>query len=107
MPLADRKCEEPRPGQKPMTPDEADKLVFELQGWTVKNSFIEREFRFNDFREAIDFIDAVADIAEDENHHPTIHNTYNKVKLELTTHKVGGLSMNDFILAAKIDELLA
>ena len=68
---------------------------------------IERQFRFKDFREAIAFVNKVADLAESEGHHPDIFISWNKVRLTLTTHKIGGLSRNDFVLAAKIDELLS
>lgn len=66
---------------------------------------IEKEYEFKDFKEAIGFINKVADAAERENHHPNIllHN-WNKVKLTLTTHAVGGLSEKDFSLALRIDE---
>jgi 4a-hydroxytetrahydrobiopterin dehydratase len=62
-----------------------------------------KEFKFVDFIGAINFVNLVADIAEEEGHHPDIHIFYNKVRLELSTHAIGGLSENDFILAAKID----
>ncbi len=65
---------------------------------------IAREFKFKDFKAAMEFINKVAAIAEAEQHHPDIYIFYNLVKLELTTHAIGGLSENDFILAAKIDE---
>ena len=61
---------------------------------------------FKNFVEAMAFINKVADIAEEERHHPDIHISYNKVQLTLTTHAIHGLSENDFILAAKIDSLI-
>jgi 4a-hydroxytetrahydrobiopterin dehydratase len=64
-----------------------------------------REYTFKDFVRAIKFVNKVAEIAEAEGHHPDVHIHYNKVKLVLWTHDLGGLSENDFILAAKIDEL--
>ncbi len=68
---------------------------------------ISREFKFADFRQAMAFINKVADLAEREGHHPDIYIFYNRVKLELSTHALGGLSENDFILAAKIDKLFS
>lgn len=75
--------------------------------WKVDKKIkkIYKEFKFDDFVRAMKFIKKVADISESEGHHPDIHIYYNKVLLELTTHSVGGLSENDFILAAKIDTL--
>ena len=61
--------------------------------------------QFKDFKEAMKFVNKVAEAAEQEGHHPDIHIYYNKVRLELTTHKIKGLSENDFILAAKINAL--
>lgn len=63
------------------------------------------DFVFSDFNEAMYFVNEVAALAEGENHHPDIHIRFNKVKVELTTHSVGGLSENDFILASKIEFL--
>lgn len=74
--------------------------------WDVfENEKIKKEFVFADFKEAIEFINKVADIAEEEGHHPDIHIFYNKVMIELWTHEIGGLSENDFILASKIEKI--
>jgi 4a-hydroxytetrahydrobiopterin dehydratase len=66
---------------------------------------ITRTFTFADFKETVLFVRAVAKIAEREGHHPDMHVSYGKVRVELWTHAVGGLSKNDFILAAKIDRI--
>ncbi len=66
---------------------------------------ISHEFSFSDFKEAMEFVNQVAALAEQETHHPDISIHYNKVFIELWTHAVGGLSENDFILAAKIETL--
>ena len=86
---------------------EVKKYLAELKTpWEVLDGKkIKREFKFKDFKEAIGFVNKVAALAESEGHHPDIHIFYNRVVLELTTHAVGGLSENDFILAAKIDQL--
>ena len=65
---------------------------------------IMRSFRFKDFVDSMRFINKVAELAEEEGHHPDIFVSYNYVKICLTTHNIGGLSENDFIMAAKIDE---
>jgi 4a-hydroxytetrahydrobiopterin dehydratase len=85
-------------------------VVFEYlghaPGWASnKPTSIEREFKFKNFDEAIAFVNKVADIARTEGHHPDIYVFYDKVRLELSTHAIGGLSENDFIVAAKVNEL--
>ena len=65
-----------------------------------------RRFEFEDFKKAIEFVNRVAEIAEEQGHHPDIAIHWNKVDLVLWTHKIGGLHENDFILAAKVDQLL-
>jgi 4a-hydroxytetrahydrobiopterin dehydratase len=76
--------------------------------WTVARTGkrIVRTFMFADFKETMLFVRAVAKIAEREGHHPDIHVSYGKVRIELSTHAVGALSKNDFILAAKIDRIV-
>jgi len=71
----------------------------------LRNKRLEREFKFDTFRDAMNFVGKVGDLAEEEGHHPDIIVNYNKVRLDLTTHAIGKLSKNDFILAAKIDRL--
>ncbi|MDO8588521.1 MAG: 4a-hydroxytetrahydrobiopterin dehydratase [Armatimonadota bacterium] len=105
MTLAESKCAPCRADTPPLTAEQAEEMLEEVPMWTLKDNAIEREFRFNDFRQAIDFVTKVADIAEQQDHHPDIHISYNKVRLELSTHKIGGLSENDFIMAAKIDRI--
>lgn len=90
---------------RPMEREEAQDYVDESHGWTLDKDAkkISKEYKFKDFIGAINFVERVADLAEMEGHHPDIHVYYNKVVLELSTHAIGGLSENDFILAAKID----
>ena len=73
--------------------------------WEHDKKAIERLFEFDDFSEAIDFVNAVADIAEEEGHHPDIDIRYNRVRLRLSTHSQGGLTEFDFELAQKVDTL--
>ncbi|MEP6937420.1 MAG: 4a-hydroxytetrahydrobiopterin dehydratase [Chthoniobacterales bacterium] len=73
--------------------------------WELEKKHIERTFEFDDFSEAIDFITGVAEVAEDEEHHPDIDIRYNKVRLILSTHSKGGLTDLDFTLAERIDTL--
>lgn len=92
-------------GIKPFSRAEAQDYTDEVPSWILDADAkkISKEFKFKDFIGAINFVERVADIAEMEGHHPDIHIKYNKVLLELTTHAIGGLSENDFIVAAKID----
>lgn len=105
--LLDKKCV-PCTGTTPRLTAEQSKLFLkELSGWTVvDNKHLEKEFIFKNFKEGIAFIDKIASIAEAEGHHPDISlYGYKKVKIILSTHAIGGLSENDFIVAAKIDAI--
>jgi 4a-hydroxytetrahydrobiopterin dehydratase len=90
--LKDKKCE---PCEKAQLPG----------GWRVTGGKrLEKEYSFRNFREALAFTNRVGEIAEQEGHHPDINLTWGKVELKLSTHSIGGLSENDFILAAKIGD---
>jgi 4a-hydroxytetrahydrobiopterin dehydratase len=81
-------------------------LYGQLEGWTMVNEHhLEKEYRFNDFREALAFVNRLGEAAEEEGHHPDIFLTWGKVKVTLWTHSVGGLSEKDFTLAARADRL--
>lgn len=92
-------------GMDPFSRVQAESYMDKVPGWTLDKDVkrISKQFKFRDFIGAINFVERVADVAEMEGHHPDIHIHYNKVLLELSTHAIGGLSENDFILAAKID----
>lgn len=78
------------------------------ENWKVIDEHhLEKEYLFKNFKEALSFTNAVSAIAEEENHHPDIHLSYGNVKIEIWTHKINGLTENDFILAAKIDHYLS
>lgn len=91
-----------------MTPQEFTPHLVQIKNWNVVDGKqIQKDFKFKDFKEALAFVNKVGDIAEAEGHHPDISiYSWNKVKIELSTHSIGGLSLNDFILAAKIDQLV-
>lgn len=105
MDLLNKKCIPCEGGVKPLTKTEAEKYLAEIEGWKLnqKVTEISKEFKFQDFIGAINFVDKIAEVAEAEGHHPDVQIHYNKVLIELATHSIGGLSENDFILAAKID----
>jgi 4a-hydroxytetrahydrobiopterin dehydratase len=89
------------------TPAEVDEALRSLEGWDAQagKTRIHKHYRFKDFREAMRFVNALADLAEDEGHHPDFTVHYSTVDVTLWTHAIGGLSENDFIVAAKLDRL--
>lgn len=76
-----------------------------LPEWELEKKHVERTFEFDDFTQAIDFVNSVAEIAEEEEHHPDLDIRFNKVRVHLTSHDKGGLTDRDFELAEKIDNL--
>ena len=72
----------------------------------IDEHHLEKEFKFNNFQQALNFVNKVGQLAESEGHHPGIYLSWGKVKLAIWTHKIDGLNKNDFILAAKADKLL-
>ncbi|MEK6728003.1 MAG: 4a-hydroxytetrahydrobiopterin dehydratase [Candidatus Omnitrophota bacterium] len=89
-----------------MPKQKIDRLLAQYRGWQLaEDKRIVKEFKFKDFIEAKYFLDLVSVIAEEQGHHPGITIIYNKVKITLTTHAIGGLSENDFIMAKFIDEI--
>lgn len=90
-----------------LTPKEIKSLVSQVdKSWEVLDNLkLKRKFKFKDFLEAMHFVNKVADVAEREQHHPNIEISYNIVNIVLWTHAIAGLSENDFIMAAKIDQI--
>ncbi len=91
---------------RPLVRKEVDELMHDIPQWTRGVNAIVREFRFKSFPEAMEFVSRVATLAHEQDHHPDIFISYNRVQLTLSTHKLKSLTMNDFILAAKIDRLM-
>ena len=85
--------------------EKISELLIQLNSWELVDGKLQKKFRFRDFREGMEFANSVAKIAEEENHHPDILIRYGSVSLTLFTHFLKGLTENDFIVAAKIDEL--
>lgn len=93
-------------GVLPLKRKELEKLHQELPGWkVVEEHHLEKEFKFKDFAQALNFTNNVGALAEDQGHHPDIYLSWGKVKITLWTHKIDGLTESDFILATKIDKL--
>ena len=76
-----------------------------MSDWALEGATLRREFQLHNFRAAMHFVNQVAEVAEQQGHHPDIFISYRTVRLTLTTHKIGGLSLNDFIVAARIDRV--
>lgn len=106
MDLANKHCVPCEGGMPPLDPARVPNYLKYAPGWiSPDGKKITREFKFKDFKEAMAFVNKVAETAEAEGHHPDIYIFYNIVRFELSTHAIGGLSENDFILAAKINEI--
>jgi 4a-hydroxytetrahydrobiopterin dehydratase len=91
-----------------LTREQLGLLLPEVPGWQVNGDTLERHYRFPDFKAAVAFINRMADVAEEEQHHPDfLLHGYRHLDVKLSTHSIGGLSENDFILAAKLNELPA
>ncbi|MFC1563311.1 4a-hydroxytetrahydrobiopterin dehydratase [candidate division KSB1 bacterium] len=106
MELANKKCTPCRGGVPPLDGEKLREFMKQVSGWLlVDGKKIQKKYIFNNFVEAMEFVNMVAGIAENEGHHPDIFVHYNEVTIYLWTHKINGLYDNDFILAAKVDEI--
>jgi 4a-hydroxytetrahydrobiopterin dehydratase len=101
-----KKCLPCEIGTPPISESDAAQLHQQIPDWQLEETLICREFKFPDFITALEFVNKVGRIAEEEGHHPDIFLSWGKVKISLTTHAAKGLTENDFVLAAKIDQLL-
>ena len=89
-----------------LAPEEIDQRLSQLDGWTIQDGKLHKEYTFRDFVQAFGFMSSVALVAEGMGHHPEWFNVYNRVVIDLTTHDAGGLSRYDFEFAAKADALI-
>lgn len=105
MNLTQKKCMPCEAGTPPLEQEKVNEFLKEIPTWQLKDGHLYKKFKFRNFVEAMEFVNKIAEIAEIEGHHPDFCVHYNKVEIELFTHAIKGLSENDFILAAKIDEL--
>jgi 4a-hydroxytetrahydrobiopterin dehydratase len=105
--LAAKTCTPCRGGIPPLTREEAQRFHRDTKDWQLLDDAhrIERTFKFRDFREALDFVNKIGELAEREGHHPDIKFGWGYVTVLLYTHKIKGLHENDFIMASKIDRL--
>lgn len=108
MDFASKKCVPCEGGVEPHNQEKVNEYLLAVPGWQVNADYkqISQEFILKDFKAALNFINKIGDIAENEGHHPNIELfSWNHVKIVLYTHAIGGLSDNDFIMAAKINQL--
>jgi 4a-hydroxytetrahydrobiopterin dehydratase len=105
--LLDKHCKELKPGSPALKPVQLNKLLRVCKGWKSDAKQIEKTFKFDDYYHTMAFVNAVAWIANRENHHPDLVVKYNQCVVMFSTHSVGGLSENDFICAAKVDALMS
>ena len=104
--LSAKQCVPCRGGVPALKGDEIKPLLAELRGWDVIDEHhLTKLYPFPDFAQGLAFVNRVGELAEEQGHHPEIFLTWGKVRIDIWTHKVGGLTESDFILAAKIDEL--
>jgi 4a-hydroxytetrahydrobiopterin dehydratase len=103
--LARQHCT-PLEGQPPMAAAQIDAHLAQAGGWALHDSAIEKTYRFGNFHETMAFVNALAWIAHSEDHHPDLAVGYNRCVVRFNTHSVSGISINDFICAAKVDALL-
>ena len=106
--LRRKKCVPCEGGVPKMSPAEAEEQIQQLDGWklTRGGDWIEKKWTVKNFMAGMRFFNEVARVAEEEGHHPDLHlEGFRNVRIEISTHAIGGLSENDFILAAKIDEI--
>jgi 4a-hydroxytetrahydrobiopterin dehydratase len=93
-------------GQAAMTPAQIEAHLAQVSGWALREGAIEKSYRFGNFHETMAFVNALAWIAHAEDHHPDLALGYNRCAVRFNTHSVGGISINDFICAAKVDALI-
>ncbi len=106
--LTEKHCQACEGGVPPLDSDAIHQYKQQLKTeWDVTNDskWISRAYKFKNFKQTMDFANKVTEVAESEQHHPDLYITYGKCIVHLSTHAIGGLSENDFIVAAKIDEI--
>ena len=106
--LVQKTCKPCEGGVDPLTPEQSQKLLSELNGWSITDDskWIFKVYLFKNYYETMAFVNATAWISHQENHHPDLEVGFKQVKINYTTHAINGLSENDFICAAKMDNLL-
>ena len=105
--LADRSCVPCRGGVPPLDDEQIGRLLAQLDGWRVRDKHdLQKEYAFPDFATALAFVNRVGEVAEREGHHPDVLLSWGRVRLQVWTHKIDGLSESDFVFDAKADAVL-
>ena len=104
--LSQKSCKPCEGGVRPMSHEEIEAKLKLLEGWEYEEGHIRKSFRFKDYYKTITFVNAVAWISNREGHHPDMEVGYDTCNIKYSTHAIGGMSENDFICAAKVDQLL-
>ena len=104
--FARRQCHPLHKGTAPMSAAEVEALLRDFPGWTLRDAAIEKTFAFSDYHHTIAFVNAVAWIAHQQDHHPELNVFYDRCRVSFNTHSIGGISENDFICAARIEGIL-
>jgi 4a-hydroxytetrahydrobiopterin dehydratase len=104
-PLSSSRCQPLPSGTPALTKAEIDSLLKEVPGWSYDGKVIAKAYSFKNYYETMAFVNALAWIAHREDHHPDLSVGYNRCRVEFSTHSIGGISRNDFICAAKIEQL--
>jgi 4a-hydroxytetrahydrobiopterin dehydratase len=103
--LANKHCKPCEGGVPPLSQEEVSTMLKELDGWVLYDHLIGKTYEFKNYYQTMAFVNAVAWLSHREDHHPILTVEYSKCHVEYFTHAIGGLSENDFICAAKVDEL--
>jgi 4a-hydroxytetrahydrobiopterin dehydratase len=102
--LADRQCVPCKGGVPPLTSDEIEPLLAQVEGWNVVDGHhLEKQYKLKNFVESLALVNRIGAIAEEQNHHPDLFLAWGKVGVKIWTHKINGLTESDFIFAAKCD----
>lgn len=106
--LTKKKCVPCEAGAQPLTKEEAEKYMGQVKDWHLSGDakHVSKEFKFENFLEAMAFANKITAVAEAEGHHPDLAIGWGRVGVELSTHAIKGLSENDFILASKVDQIV-
>ena len=108
MSLADKQCVPCKGGVAPLKGEQLKQLEEQVKDWQVVDEHhLVKMYKFPDFQKALDFVNSVGAIAEEQGHHPDLYLAWGKVEVKIWTHKIDGLTESDFILAAKIDKLIS
>ena len=104
--FAERRCRVLPAGTPPLAAEAVQALLHDFPGWTLQQGAIRKSFRFADYPRTLAFVNAVAWIAQQQDHHPELQVTYDRCVVAYNTHSIGGISENDFICAARIESLI-